>query len=608
MQRRFETMADMLTKSVQMHGPRPFIAEKKNGAYQWLTYREFGALVDAARGGLAALGVQKGDRVAIIADNCTPWAVLAFASYGLGAIWVPMYEAQMPHEWAFIIRDCEAKIAIAADRNIAEKLLALKAEADPNKGIPSVQHIVMIESDKGIPPGVTAYDHLLETGRQQPVPQAQIAREDLADLIYTSGTTGKPKGVMLTHANITDNINAVLSVFPIDENGETSVAFLPWAHAFGQICELFLLFSVGGSIALAESPLTLVQNIGEIKPTILYSVPRVWNKVYANLQKTIAESKGLKKKLAERAFAVAAERERLQQQGKSSLLLDLQYKLFDKLVFSKVRARLGGRLKFAVSGAAALSPEVARFVSYVGITVCEGYGLTETSPAATFNPPGKVRIGTVGIPIPGVEVRIEKVADAPEGQGEIVIKGHNIMKGYYKRDEENAKVFMPDGAFRTGDLGFIDAEGYLHITGRVKEQYKLENGKYVAPAPLEEQLKLSPFIAQAFIYGANKPHNVALIVLNAENLPGWAAQNGLAGKSLTDLAKEPAVRKLIAGEIEKYSADFKGFEKIFNFALLTEEFTSENGMLTPTMKVKRNAVVEKYGALIESLYKTPAAV
>ena len=594
---RYTTLIDIYRNSVAKYAQRPFIGDKSSGSYQYLTYDQFGKMVDEARGGLASLGVQKGDRVAVISDNCIPWAVMAFATYGIGAWYVPMYEAQLPKEWEYIVADCEAKVVLCGSPKIAAKLLPLL------KNLPSVKTVIVLRTEKTPVEGTLAYEDVLIKGRSNPVGLATVTPEELATLIYTSGTTGKPKGVMLTHANIAGNISAMEDVLPTDPAGETSLAFLPWAHCYGQVCELFLGFAAGGKIALAESPTTLIANLGEVHPTILFSVPRVWNKVYANLHKRMHDAGGIKLKLFNRALAVAAQREELALKGKSSAILDFQFKILDKLVFSKIREVLGGKLKYAASGAAALSPEVARFISHIGIIVCEGYGLTETSPAATNNVPGKGRIGTVGTPLPGISIKIMASETAHPGEGEIVIYGHCVMKGYYKLDAESAAVLLPDGGFRTGDLGRLDNDGYLHITGRVKEQFKVENGKYVAPAPLEEALKLSPYMAQVFIYGANKNYLVALIVLNAENMPSWAQANGLAGKSMDDLCKEPAVRKLISEEIKKYSTEFKGYERIENFALLAEEFSSENGMLTPTMKIKRNVVNERYKDLLESLYK-----
>jgi long-chain acyl-CoA synthetase len=272
--------------------------------------------------------------------------------------------------------------------------------------------------------------------------------------------------------------------------------------------------------------------------------------------------------------------------------------LADKLIFSKIRQKLGGRLKYAISGSAALSTEVAEFIDAIGIDVYEGYGLTETSPIASANYPGNRKIGSVGKPIPGVRIEIDKTVTGDPENGEIVVYGHNVMQGYHNRPEENEKVLMSDGGFRTGDMGRIDADGFVYITGRIKEQYKLENGKYVVPSPLEEELKLSPFIANVMIHGHNQPHNVALVVLDAEAVKRWGAQNGV-----TDgFSRNPRVKELIRNEIEARGSSFKGYEKPKDFAIIDEDFTTENGMLTPTMKLKRSNVLARYGDAIEALY------
>lgn len=595
-----ETLPGILSESMRAYGPREFLGVKKDGAYRYITYAEFGQRVDAVRAGFAAIGLGKGDRVAVIADNSIPWAVCAFASYGLGAWYVPMYEAQASSDWEFIVGDCEAKVVLVRNARIATAFAGVAGKLKPHT-------LVVMEPDGPLPAGALTLDGVIEKGKGKPVPQATFGRDEIASLIYTSGTTGKPKGVMLSHWNIVSNILAIREVFPADPAGETSLAFLPWAHVYGQTCELFSSLAFGGRTALAESPATLIANLSEVKPTILFSVPRVWNKVYGNLNQKMVDAGGAKKALFDRAVAIAKARAALAEGGKSSAWLNLQAKVLDKLVFSKVRAVLGGNLKYACSGAAALSPEVAKFISYLGITVCEGYGLTETSPVATNNRPGEMRIGSVGRPVPGVKIEILPTDGAPAGQGEIVVVGPNVMKGYYKRDDETAKVMLDGGKFRTGDLGRIDADGYLHITGRVKEQYKLENGKYVAPAPLEEALKLSPYIGQVFIHGANRPHNVALVVPNIENLPKWAEKNGLGGKTMQQLCEEPKVRELIKSEMTRLSGDFKGYERVVDFALLPEEFSGENGCLTPTLKIKRNVVGERFGAQIAALYANPSS-
>lgn len=590
--RRYDSLVDLFTKTIAQFSDRDFLAEKKHGTYSWITYKQFGTMVDEARGGLAALGVGKGDRVAIIADNCPEWAVLAFATYTLGAVVVPMYEAQKISEWEFIVNDCQATLLAVRTTAILPSGLEIQ------KRVASVKNVLVLRpGGEALPAGVHSIDSLRETGRKKPVAATKVESTDLAGFVYTSGTTGNPKGVMLAHQNLADNLSAFNQVLTLDPAGETSLAFLPWAHVFGQVVELYGLFSAGGKIALAESPTTILANLLEIRPTILYSVPRIWNRIYTKL----GNEPGLKGKLIKKAVDVQRQRFELMAKNQSSAWLDLQFRVLDKVVLSKVREKLGGRLKYAVSGSAALSPDVARFISYLGIVVSEGYGLTESSPIATYNPLEDARVGTVGKAIPGVTIKIAKTEDVPAGQGEIIIYGHNVMQGYYNRPEENAKVFTDDKGLRTGDLGMIE-NGYLKITGRLKEQYKLENGKYVAPAPLEEAVKLSPFIASCYIHGMNKPYNVALIAPNWENAEPWAKQN-LSGGSRAEWVEDPKLIELIKAEIEKSVDAFKGYEEIRAFKVVAEEFTTENGMLTPTLKIRRRAVTDKYGAEIEELYK-----
>ena len=367
---------------------------------------------------------------------------------------------------------------------------------------PSLRTLIVLDAvpdaATGEPAGVVSYASLLNTGHS--VPSVMPKPSDTAGLIYTSGTTGNPKGVVLTHDNIASNVSATHAIFPM-ELADRSLSFLPWAHVFGQTAELHTLLSTGASMAICEGVDRILDNLAEVQPTLLFSVPRIFNKIYTSVQQQIAARPKAVQMLVHRALEVAA-KERTGERLKVRELALLT--LVDRLVFSKVRARFGGRLKYAFSGGAALSREVAEFIDSLGITVYEGYGLTETSPVVTANAPGARKIGSVGRPIPGVRVEIDPAmgvskpsADGKSTrfEGEIVVYGHNVMQGYHNRPEENDKVMMPDGGFRTGDLGKLDEDGFLWITGRIKEQYKLENGKYVTPVPIEEELKLSPFIA-----------------------------------------------------------------------------------------------------------------
>jgi long-chain acyl-CoA synthetase len=583
---KFENLVELYERSCREFAGRQLFGVKQAAGWTWLTYAEFGELVNAFRGGLASLGVGRGDVVAIIADNRVEWAVACYATYGLGASYVPMYQAQLAKEWQFILEDCGAKVAIGATNAIVETLRRMQPE------LPALPHLVGLEL-----PATDdhSYAALLDVGRQRPVPSVSPSGDDVAGLIYTSGTTGMPKGVILTHGNITSNVNAIHEVFEFQAD-DRSLAFLPWAHSFGQTCELHCLLSMGCSMAINDDVKNLVQNLGEVKPTVLYAVPRVFNRLYDGVNAQIAEKPGIIQWLFKHGMDAAKRKAKGESPGPlDSVLLALA----DRLIFSTVRQRFGGRLKYAISGSAALSPEVAAFIDALGITVYEGYGLTETSPIATANYPGHRKMGSVGRPIPGVSIQIDRSVTDDPVNGEIVIHGPNVMRGYHHRPEENAAVLMEDHSFRSGDMGYLDSEGYLFITGRIKEQYKLENGKYVVPSPLEEQLKLSPFIANVMIYGANKPHNVALVVPDAEAVRGWATKQGVP---LEDVARSEQVRQLLRDEIEACSKAIKGYERVQKFIIALEDFTTDNGMLTPTLKLKRRAVLERYGRELDNLY------
>ena len=341
---------------------------------------------------------------------------------------------------------------------------------------------------------------------------------------------------------------------------------------------------------------------------MLLAVPRIFNRIYDGLQKRMAEEKPIRRKLFERGMSVSRRRRLLAERGKRSRLLDLQYRLFDRLVFSKIKARFGGRLRYVIVGGAAMAREVAEFIDDLGITVFEGYGLTETSPVATGNRPGTRRIGTVGKAIPGVEIYIcseDGKVLPPDTDGEVVVVGPNLMQGYHGLPEMTAEViFDLDGkrAFRTGDMGRLSPDGFLSITGRFKEQYKLENGKYVVPTVLEDRLKLSGFINQVFVYGDNMPYNVCLVVPDFDALKKWAESNGIGALEHSSLVGDARVQGKIGDEIERFGAEFKGYERPKKWALITEEFTPENGLLTPKLSVKRREVITRYQSMIDSLY------
>ncbi len=580
----YRTLNELFSECRAEFSTRPAIGTKTERGFEWVSFEELGVLIDRARAGLHALGIERGQRVAIVSDNRLEWAVLAFATYSLGANYVPMYQAQAKDEWAYIIQDSEAAIVVGATGPVFEQLTEICATQS------SVRHVIGLDLPESDP---RSYKSLMKASPDVPV--VEVAPDDLAVLIYTSGTTGSPKGVCLSHDNISSNVRGALERFDFRE-GDCSLAFLPWAHVFGQTCELYSLLRAGASLALNDEVPNLVSNLAVVRPSVLVAVPRIFNRIYDGVGKQMAEKPAPIRALFKASVELATRRSR----GEPlSTLERITLSLGDKLIFSKVRQKFGGRLRFVVSGSAALSPVVAEFIDALGIDVFEGYGLTETSPVVAANYPNHRKIGTVGPPFPGVDVRIDIAATEDPVQGEIQVRGDNVMKGYYKKPEDTQQVFTEDGWFRTGDMGYLDDEGFLHITGRIKEQYKLENGKYVVPSPLEEEFKLSPFIANIMIHGANRPYNVALVVLDVVAVELWAKQHGAAEG---DLTQSPRVKELILKELEKYSGAMKGYEKIRDVSLITEDFTTENGMLTPKMSLKRRNVTAKYGERLEALY------
>jgi long-chain acyl-CoA synthetase len=590
--RRFGTLVDIYERAFKEFAERPVFGTKVGDTWKWTSYGEFGRLVEDMRGGLAQLGVTRGDRVAIISNNRVEWAVIAGATYMLGATVVPMYETQLDKDWTYIIEDCGAKVLFVANTDIDKRVAAHPHE--------QLQHVIVMDAPDGYD-GRT-FPQLVALGAEHPAPIADVAREDLADIIYTSGTTGKPKGVLLTHANLADNVNAALMVVPVEPTDRT-LSFLPWAHSFGQTLELHLVMAIGGSMAIAESPATIADNMMEIEPTLLIAVPRIFNRVYDGVNALMEEEGGIRKKLFDAAISNEYRRMDLAREGRSNTLVELEHRVFDALVFSKVRERFGGRLRLAASGSAALSPEVNKFIDALGIVVLQGYGLSETSPLATVNPVEKRKIGSVGPAVPGVRIALDHVATADPNDGEIVIHGHCVMRGYHNLPAENESVFTDDGGLRTGDIGHLDEDGYLFITGRVKEQYKLETGKYVAPAPIEEHIRLSPYISNVMIYGANRPFNVALIVPDFAALTKWAGERGIPAADHSALIDEQEVRDLFAREIETASVEIKSYEHIRDFVLVQDDFTQENGILSQTLKVKRREVLARWGSNLESLYQ-----
>lgn len=589
---RVQSVVELFEANASAHPERPLFLCKLEGRWEPVTYGQMKDRVECLRRSLSAFGFGIGDRVGIIAGNCVEWATLAYAAHGLGGAVVPMYENQLELDWDFIIRDSEVCVLFVANDEIRSKVLAL-----PSK-VASLRRIVAMRGP--------SYEAFLRLGEGlSPVP-ARASAEQTAAIMYTSGTTGQPKGVVLTHANLLSNVLPLREVVFANQNPEDhlTLSFLPWAHAFGQTVELHLLVAVGGTMAIAESVDKLADNMREVRPTLLVAVPRVFIRIYAGAQRLLEQKPGWVGRLFRTGIRNANERAR----GKKLTLLErLVLIVADRLIFSKVRARLGGRLAFAVSGAAALPGEVSDFITALGIELYEGYGLTETSPIVSSNVPGDNKIGTVGRPLPGVRVVIDRSVGVDAQGGEIIVYGPNVMRGYHRRDEGEA-VLTQDGGFRTGDAGYLDDEGYLHITGRIKERYKLSNGKYVVPGPLESAIKLSAFVSDAMVHGDGKPHNVALLVPDREALLSWANQNGLSSLGFDALCEHPEVRALMQREVERTLQGQRGYERVRDFRILREEFSLASETLTPSLKLRRHKIVERYRAELDAMYERPLAM
>lgn len=586
----YKNLIEMLDNSRKLYADRPLFGTKRDGTYEWTTYEQFAEKVDDFRGGLTSLDVSSGDKVAIISKNTEEWAVSAYATYGLCGQHIPMYETQLAKEWEYIVRDCSAKVLLVSNPTVLEQTLDFPERVD------SLEHVVLISGSSS--QEVKTYDDLLKTGRENPVEAQQPESGSPMGMIYTSGTTGDPKGVILSHRNIIFECQAVLPLLGMTEN-DRSLAFLPWAHVFGQVAEVHGLLNSGGSAGLVEDVNTIIEELAVVKPSMFFAVPRVYNRIYERLTEQMQEKPGFIRSL----FYAGLKQAKREREGEAlGFMENLTLTLARKIIFKKVLNRFGGNLRIAVSGASALSPDVAEFVNDLGISLYEGYGLSENSAALTVNYPGARRFGSVGKPLPGVKIEIDNsVQGSKEEDGEIVAYGENIMLGYHNLPEKTTETIRPDGGLRTGDLGHLDSEGYLYITGRVKEQYKLDIGEYVAPAPLEETLKLSAYIDQVMLYGFNRPNNVALIVAAMPAVEQYAQSNGISGSG-ESLLNESSIRDLFREQLTLYGKDFKTFEHPQNFALLAEEWSIDNGLLTPTLKLKREVVEQKFKDQIESLY------
>ena len=595
-----DTLARMFWDRVEKSAGRPAQSFKQGAGWKTVTWREVGENVRELALGLIALGRQKGEQVALLSASRAEWVQADFAIFSAGCVTVPVYPSYPPDLIAYVINDSEAKTLIVEDP--AQLAKALQARDK----MPRLEQIVVIAGyDAPQPPKmVMTWASLRRLGRESEAAHKSTLAErvattgpaDLATIVYTSGTTGPPKGVLQTHANHIAAVSASKQRTPVEE-GWVHLLFLPLAHSFARL-ESFLGVAHGLTTAFAENLDKVGENLREVRPHFICSVPRVFEKVYAKILTGVEAGSPAKQKIFRWAVGVGRDVSRHQQQGQPvPAALEWKRKLAHKLVFSKLHAALGGRLQWAVSGGAPLSRDIAEFFHAAGILLLEGYGLTETCPALTFNQPTRFKFGSVGQALSGVELKI-----APDG--EILARGPNIAtRGYFKQPDATKEVFEPSGWFHTGDIGTLDADGFLFITDRKKDLIVTAGGMNIAPQNVENMLKADPFISQVMVYGDRRPYPVALITVNPEELTKFARDQGILVNDPTVLVKHPKIVERVGRTVEEKNTQLQSYAKIKKFTVLPGDFSLDGGELTPTLKVKRKVVAQKYQDAIEALYR-----
>jgi long-chain acyl-CoA synthetase len=595
-----DTLARMFWNRVERGADRPAQHFKQGDHWTTLTRRQMGEIVREAALGLIALGRQKGDAVALLSTSRAEWVQADFAILSAGCVTVPVYPSYPADLVAYVVKDAGARSLVLEDARQLASVLEVRDR------MPGLEHIIVVGGALGtdVPKTVMAWEALRRLGRESAETHGgtladRIAAgrsDDLATIVYTSGTTGPPKGVLQTHGNHMAMLAASAQATPVDE-GWVHLLFLPLAHSFARL-ESFLGVSAGLTTAFAENIDKVGENLREVRPHFICSVPRVFEKVYAKILAGVEAGSPVKKKIFRWAIGVGREVSRHQQRGQPLPRgLAAKRAMAEKLVFSKLHAALGGRLQWAISGGAPLSRDIAEFFHAAGILLLEGYGLTETCPALTFNRPNRYKFGSVGQALPGVEL---KIAD----DGEILARGPNVAThGYHRQPEATAAVFDPEGWFHTGDIGRIDEQGFLFITDRKKDLIVTAGGINIAPQNVENLLKADPFISQVMVYGDRRPYPVALITVNPDELAKFARASGILATDAEVVVKHPAVVDRVGKTVEAKNAQLQSYARVKRFAVLPADFTQEGGELTPTLKVKRKVVAEKYGKVIEDLYR-----
>ena len=599
------TLSGLFLAAVDRYRKPDAFLVKSAGCYQPVSHEEALRRAAALAGAFERLGLARGDRLAILSDNRLEWALTDYAALGLGAVDVPIYSTLLEPDLEFILRDSGAKGIVVSTAEQLRKIRNIRTR------LPELRFVVAMDAAEGEADveswwGLERREESSEAMESFRAGARAARAGDVATILYTSGTTGEPKGVLLTHANLVSNIQATIGLFPWSA-GDVAISFLPLSHIFERTLD-YGYFRQGVSIAYAETMDTLPQNFLEVRPTVLAVVPRVLERVYEKVQEVVSQGSSAKQKLFRWAMRVGEEAVPYRLTAEELPFgLALRRGLADRLVFTKVRERLGGRVNIMFSGSAPLSPDIARFFWTVGLCVYEGYGLTETSPVISVNRPGRTRLGTVGPVIPGVEIRFGEEYSNDEVQvgREILVKGPNVSPGYYHLDEENRAAFE-DGWFYTGDLGELDADGYLVITGRKKHLFKTSGGKYVAPEKLEHLFQSQPYVGQVLVIGDRRKFVSALIVPNFTRLEAYAREQGIGFRNRQELVDHPRIQAFMQDQVDALTATLPPHERVHQIALLASEFTIASGELSPTQKVRRKVVEKRYREVIEEIYQRRA--
>ncbi|MCE2502738.1 MAG: long-chain fatty acid--CoA ligase [Chlorobi bacterium] len=609
----FSTIAEMfrvVTSKMSGQKSNAFLV-KKDGNYHSISYDRLYHDVEALGLGLRSLGFSRGDHIGLMSENRPEWVLTDFACACIGVADVPIFPILTPEQVAHVFNNANAAAVVCSNKYQLGKLLKVIDH------IPSLLYVVVMQSDgleevdtRGLGSvSIITLEDVIAKGRAiaESSPDQldelikRVQPDDLLTLIYTSGTTGNPKGVMLTHRNLVANIAGAAAVMPIDDT-DVVLSYLPLCHSFERMAGFYACFACGVTIAFAESIDTIVANLSEVRPTLMTTVPRFLERFKSRVENQARKKSEREQKVFNWAIETGRKRfSAIEKKGKAGFLLNQKYALADRLVFSKIRERTGGRLRFFVSGGAALPRDVGEFVFGIGLNVIEGYGLTESSPVITVNPEQKPKLGTVGFPLPNVEVKIA-------GDGEILARGDNVMPGYYNNPDATAEAIDNNGWLHTGDIGEFDSDGYLRITDRKKHLFVSSGGKNIAPGPIEDLLSSSPLIGQIILIGDDRPYLSALIVPDFDVLAEILHKEGeMAGDPNNPEARKAMVEAeatltLIEANIRHLQRELSAFERIRRFEILWEEFTVENGMMTPTLKVKRKEVLKRYADLIERMY------